>query len=212
METFPRYWPVVRRIHNSPVTDEFPSQRSVTWIFDAIFDLRLDKRLSKQPKWRWFETQSRSLWRHCNEHSHLEWAVMMKPFPYRNVSWILRCFMTRLLWGEGINLYVDVDKGTCCHLILGRKFKKSPRISLAYSKVYYCCCCCFYYFYYYYCYCCCCCYSSSSSSCYYYYYYYYRKVSNIRRTKSQQLKYSRTVLGLSLPNPLKPDIKSRTKM
>ena len=40
----------------------------------------------------------------------------------------------------------------------------------------------------------------------------YRQVSNIRRTKSQQLKDSRTVLGLSLPNPLKPDIKSRTKM
>ena len=40
----------------------------------------------------------------------------------------------------------------------------------------------------------------------------YRQVSNIRRTKSQHLKYSRTVLWLSLPNPLKPDVKSRMKM
>ena len=40
----------------------------------------------------------------------------------------------------------------------------------------------------------------------------YRQVSNIRRTKSQQLKDSRTVLRLSLPNPLKPDVKSRMKM
>ena len=40
----------------------------------------------------------------------------------------------------------------------------------------------------------------------------YRQVSNIRRTKSQHLKYSRTVLRLSLPNPLKPDVKSRMKM
>ena len=37
----------------------------------------------------------------------------------------------------------------------------------------------------------------------------YRQVSNISRTKSQHLKYSRTVLRLSLPNPLKPDVFSR---
>ena len=36
----------------------------------------------------------------------------------------------------------------------------------------------------------------------------YCQVSNIRRTRSQHLKDSRTVLRLSLPNPLKPDIKS----
>ena len=40
----------------------------------------------------------------------------------------------------------------------------------------------------------------------------YRQVSNIRRTKSQHLKDSHTVLRLSLPNPLKPDGKSRMKM
>ena len=40
----------------------------------------------------------------------------------------------------------------------------------------------------------------------------YRQVSNIRRTKSQHLNDYRTVLRLPLPNPLKPDVKSRTKM
>ena len=40
----------------------------------------------------------------------------------------------------------------------------------------------------------------------------YRKVSNIRCTKSQNLNDSRYVLQLSLPNPLKPVIKSRMKM
>ena len=40
----------------------------------------------------------------------------------------------------------------------------------------------------------------------------YRQVSNIRRTKSQHIKDCRTVLRLSLPNPLKPDVKSRMKM
>ena len=40
----------------------------------------------------------------------------------------------------------------------------------------------------------------------------YRRVSNIRRTESQHLKDSHTVLRLSLPNPLKPDVKSRMKI
>ena len=40
----------------------------------------------------------------------------------------------------------------------------------------------------------------------------YRQVSNIRRPKSQHLKDSRTVLRLSLPNPLRPDVWSRMKM
>ena len=41
---------------------------------------------------------------------------------------------------------------------------------------------------------------------------YYRKISNIRRTKSQNLNDSRLVLQLSVPNPLKPGVKSRMKM
>ena len=49
----------------SPVTGEFPSQRSVTRIFDVFFDLRLNKRLNKESRRRWFEMSSRSLWRHC---------------------------------------------------------------------------------------------------------------------------------------------------
>ena len=51
---------------NSPVTGEFPAQRPVTRSFDAFFDLRLNKRLSKQSWGWWFETPSQSLWRHCN--------------------------------------------------------------------------------------------------------------------------------------------------
>ena len=51
---------------NSQVTSEFPTQRPVTWSFDVFFDLRLNKRLSKQLWGWWFETLSRPLWRHCN--------------------------------------------------------------------------------------------------------------------------------------------------
>ena len=42
------------------------SQRPVTRSFDVFFDLRLNKRLSRQSRRWWFETPSRSLWRHCN--------------------------------------------------------------------------------------------------------------------------------------------------
>ena len=49
-----------------PVTGGFPSQRPVTRRFDVFFDLRLNKRFSKQWRSRWFDTPSRSSWRHCN--------------------------------------------------------------------------------------------------------------------------------------------------
>ena len=51
---------------NSPLTGKFPSQRPVTRCFDVFFDLRLNKRLSKQSKRRWFEMPPCVLWRHCN--------------------------------------------------------------------------------------------------------------------------------------------------
>ena len=67
---------------NSPITGEFPSQRPVTQSFDVFFDLRLNKRLSKQSRRRWFETPSRSLWRHCNVRPKSRLAVY--PSHYRS--------------------------------------------------------------------------------------------------------------------------------
>ena len=58
---------------------EFPAQRPVTRSFDVFFDLRLNKRLSKQPWGWWFETPSWSLWRHCN--------VLFVHRPWRFVIW-----------------------------------------------------------------------------------------------------------------------------
>ena len=45
----------------------FPAQRPVTRSFDVFFDLDLNKPLSKQLWGWWLETQSHSLWRHCND-------------------------------------------------------------------------------------------------------------------------------------------------
>ena len=64
---------------NSPVPGEFPAQRPVTQKFDVFFDLRPNKRLSKQSWSWWFETQSRPLWRHRNVRSQAneQQAVLM---------------------------------------------------------------------------------------------------------------------------------------
>ena len=51
---------------NSPVTGEFPTQRSVTRSLNVFFDLRLAKWLSWQWWGWWFETPSCPLWRHRN--------------------------------------------------------------------------------------------------------------------------------------------------
>ena len=53
---------------------EFPTQRPVTRSFDVFCDLRLNKRLSKQPWGWWFETLSRPLWRQCYELSR-RWLI-----------------------------------------------------------------------------------------------------------------------------------------
>ena len=53
-------------VGNSSVTGEFSSQRPVTRSFHVSFDMRLNKRLSKHSRRRWFETPLRPLCRHCN--------------------------------------------------------------------------------------------------------------------------------------------------
>ena len=53
---------------NSPVAGEFPAQRPVTRSFDVFFDLRLNKRLSKQWWGWWFDTSLRPLWRRSNDY------------------------------------------------------------------------------------------------------------------------------------------------
>ena len=74
---------------NSPVTGEFPAQRPVTRSFDVLFDLRLNKRLSKQSWGWWFETQSRPLWRHYNAILCCYLRTVMPPEFSASVSLVL---------------------------------------------------------------------------------------------------------------------------
>ena len=45
----------------------------IKWSFDVFFDLRLNKRLCKQSRRRWFEMPSCSLWRYCNVSQKFNW-------------------------------------------------------------------------------------------------------------------------------------------
>ena len=64
---FPRYWPFVQGIHQSPVN----SPRKGQWCRALMFSfLCLIKWLSKQLWGWWFEMQSCPLWHHCNVYTH----------------------------------------------------------------------------------------------------------------------------------------------
>ena len=58
---FPHSWPFVWGIHRSPVNSPHNGQ----WLGALMFFLSApEHRLSKQSRRRWFETPSRSIWRH----------------------------------------------------------------------------------------------------------------------------------------------------
>ena len=80
---------------NSPVPGEFPAQRPVTRSFDVFFDLRLNKRLSKQSRGWWFGTLSCPLWCYCNVESI---------DPKR--EWLAKCFI--VYWYSVTNLLSDL--------------------------------------------------------------------------------------------------------
>ena len=73
---------------NSPVPGKSPTQRPVTRCFDVFFDLRLNKRLSKQSWGWWFETPSRPLLRHRNVLSvTIEFTPCFRLYHPRLLHW-----------------------------------------------------------------------------------------------------------------------------
>ena len=72
---------------NSMVTGEFPAQRPVTRSFDFLFfDLRLNKRLSKQSWGWWFETLSCPLWRHSNVQAYVSHLPITQLFVQERIQ------------------------------------------------------------------------------------------------------------------------------
>ena len=78
---------------------EFPTQRPMTRSFDVFFDLRLNKRLSKQPWGWWFETPSRSLWRQCYELTiQKSWGDITEIIRYTLLFWCYNKNLKNTYW------------------------------------------------------------------------------------------------------------------
>ena len=96
---------------NSPVSGEFPAQRPVTRSFDVFFDLRLNKRLSKQSWGWWFEMPSCPLWRHCNASIWLaEWLLTLELL---QPGWHAG---GHPLWASGVKKSLKYKGVSPCHL------------------------------------------------------------------------------------------------
>ena len=93
---FPCYLPFMRGVHSFPV--DSPSKGH--WRRPLMFSLRLNIRVSKQSRCRWFETPSRLLWRNylklksigtmsTNERplNHISMMFMRKPFKFHQILW-----------------------------------------------------------------------------------------------------------------------------
>ena len=102
METFSTSLAVC--VGNSPVISEFPAKRPMTQSFDVFFDLRLNKRLSKQSWGWWFDMSWSILQCHCNVImlyalfylSHCLHICIILPFslpPYMHYSTFLTASM-----------------------------------------------------------------------------------------------------------------------
>ena len=59
-----------------------PTKASDAELWCFFFYLRLNKGLCKQTRRRWFETPSRSLWRHYNGH----WKMSLRQYPVKSVT------------------------------------------------------------------------------------------------------------------------------
>ena len=89
-----------------PVIGGFPSKRPVTLSFDVFFDLRLNKRLSKQSRRIWFETPLRSVWRHCNEVTARCWvSTTPSALIHYNPSTRMKLLRVNIIEGN-MNMYL----------------------------------------------------------------------------------------------------------
>ena len=109
---------------SSLVTGEFLAQRPVTRIFDVLFHLRLNKRLSKQSWGWWFETLSRPLWRHCNAGKLLSGRLCGSWLRYT-----VTCIVLRLIIGRFSKEFVcALGKCNLFLIWLSRWYQMHPTI------------------------------------------------------------------------------------
>ena len=92
---FPRYWPFVRGIHRSPVNSPHKGQWRRALMFSSIC---ASINVWVNQSWgRWFETPSRSLWRHFNEVTN----TLLFPYIYTYtyiLQWFIPIYIHILQW------------------------------------------------------------------------------------------------------------------
>ena len=87
---FPRHWPFVRESTGQRWIPLTKASDAELWCF---LYRSLNKRLSKQSRRQWFETTSRSLWRHCNEEDRCFAPRIMHMIPVllsQRIVWLNR--------------------------------------------------------------------------------------------------------------------------
>ena len=103
METFSALLAIC--VGNSPVNNEFPTQRPVTRSFDVFFDLRLNKRLSKHSWGWWPEAPSRQFWRQCNELAHFNKQLQHVWIFDNHLTFTGRMYFDDIVGKPGYTLY-----------------------------------------------------------------------------------------------------------
>ena len=103
---------------NSPVPVNSPHKGQFTRSFDVFFDLRLNKRLSKQPWGWWFETPSWSLWRQCNGNNGLDVHRYEEYYISYDFHWNSYKRINFVLPGTSWNVGRDLLKSVCCTAVL----------------------------------------------------------------------------------------------
>ena len=110
---------------------EFPTQRPVTRSFDVFFDLRLNKRLSKQWGW-WFEMPSRPLWRHHNMIFGHEWGESLHEWPKTSFT----LWHTLFNFVHIILCFADTNPiKTCVHCSLCHCHQQRPILTQYYDTM-----------------------------------------------------------------------------
>ena len=111
------------------VPGEFPAQRPVTRGFDVFFDLRMNKRLSKQSWGWWFETLSHPLWRRCNDYREWRFCATAGAF-----LWLTSMCLHALSWQHTTCTFVI----TCCRTQICLQFHLPMTVLITYIALSYC--------------------------------------------------------------------------
>ena len=98
---------------NSPVPGEFPTQRPVTRSFDVYFDLRPNKRLSKQSWGWWFQYLNIKRYDHLYQNTSVDFICVIQ-----NQRRCLCCYVEEHIYADYIILVSSVVSINICQRLV----------------------------------------------------------------------------------------------